>query len=334
MTQTGFLYFSIAGLELHIAESLMMAQQCDNAPKLRLDSFAPFQRTTPSKPSPDCIVLPANNEKDWDCSKKLSEAEEMKLLHTFEFSDADATCRFYKGTAKASHFYMLNIENSNKRISQFKYDTRSNSVSCSLLSGSANVDATNDRIGSNSNFESRECASHIRFGLWFSLGIAAANSMVAAIHSSTIVYNNQAIMFLGESGTGKSTHTRLWRENIEGATLLNDDSPFIGFSGKQPMVYGSPWSGKTPCYKDEKYPLRAIVRLSQAPHNRIRRLKGAEAIGALLPSLPPAFAYDGRLKELMFDILSGVLSKAEIYHLECLPNADAARLVQETLFKI
>jgi len=163
-------------------------------------------------------------------------------------------------------------------------------------------------------------------------GIAASQHSVAAVHSSTIVYKGQAVMFLGESGTGKSTHTKLWRENIEGATLLNDDSPFIGFVDGAPVVYGSPWSGKTPCYKDECYPLRAIIRLSQAPHNKIQRLKGARAIGALLPSLPPAFAYDELLKERMFDILTKVLAKTEVYHLECLPNAEAAIVARTALF--
>jgi hypothetical protein len=139
-------------------------------------------------------------------------------------------------------------------------------------------------------------------------------------------------MFLGESGTGKSTHTRLWRENIEGATLLNDDSPFIGIRDGKVVAYGSPWSGKTPCYKAESYPLRAIVRLSQAPHNAIRRLRGAQAMGALLPSLPPAFAYDGRLEEAMIDVLSAVLSKVPAYHLECLPDAAAAQLSHDTVF--
>ena len=50
---------------------------------------------------------------------------------------------------------------------------------------------------------------------------------VVAIHSSVLTYREAAILCLGESGTGKSTHTRLWRENIEGAGLLNDDSPFV-----------------------------------------------------------------------------------------------------------
>lgn len=57
--------------------------------------------------------------------------------------------------------------------------------------------------------------------------IAAVARQAVAIHSSVISLNDGAVLFLGESGTGKSTHTRLWREHIPGAELLNDDSPIV-----------------------------------------------------------------------------------------------------------
>lgn len=55
-------------------------------------------------------------------------------------------------------------------------------------------------------------------------------------------------------------------------------------------------------------------------------------MGALLPSLPPAFAFDERLEEAMIDILSAALSTVPVYHLECLPNTDAAQLSHDTIF--
>ena len=137
------------------------------------------------------------------------------------------------------------------------------------------------------------------------------------------------MLFLGESGTGKSTHTRLWRENIEGAHLLNDDSPIIRSSA---VAYGSPWSGKTPCYRNLHYPIAAIVRLSQAPHNRMRRLSALEALGALLPSCPPSFAYDEELQDAICETLSQLISTVPVYHLECLPNVEAAQLSYSTIF--
>lgn len=174
--------------------------------------------------------------------------------------------------------------------------------------------------------------SAVRFGLWFMTALATVGRNVTPVHSSAVVCNGRAVLFLGESGTGKSTHTRLWRENIAGAVLLNDDSPFIGFVDGVATAFGAPWSGKTPCYKQEEYPIAAIVRLSQAPHNAIRRLPSLHAIGALLPSLTPAFGYDEELQDLMLKTLSAIISQVPVYHLECLPDAAAARMSYETVF--
>lgn len=153
-----------------------------------------------------------------------------------------------------------------------------------------------------------------------SFGIAH-NPHSIAIHSSVIVHSGRAVLFLGESGTGKSTHTRLWREHIPGAQLLNDDSPIVRVVEGVPTVFGSPWSGKTPCYRNESYPIAAFVRLAQAPHNRIARLPVVRAIGALLPSCPPAFAYDAQLQDNICDTLSQLIARVPVYQLECLPDA-------------
>lgn len=172
----------------------------------------------------------------------------------------------------------------------------------------------------------------LRFACWMAYGLAVIPYKTVAIHTSTIQYDNRAVLFLGESGTGKSTHTRLWRENIEGARLLNDDSPIIRIVDGVPFVYGSPWSGKTPCYRNEHYPLAACVRLSQAPYNKMTRLSVLAGYAALHPSCPPAFAYDERLYDYISAFISDMLTAVPVYHLECLPDADAARLSCQTVF--
>ena len=92
-----------------------------------------------------------------------------------------------------------------------------------------------------------------------------------------------------------------------------------------PTVFGSPWSGKTPCYRNESYPIAAFVRLAQAPHNRIARLPVVRAIGALLPSCPPAFAYDAQLQDNICDTLSQLIARVPVYQLEAfLRGIDAA----------
>ena len=180
-------------------------------------------------------------------------------------------------------------------------------------------------------FESVD-VSLLRFGLWLMFGLCIVPLGAIAIHSSVLVKDGGAVLCLGESGTGKSTHTRLWREHIEGTTLLNDDSPIIRLVDGVPTAFGSPWSGKTPCYRNLSYPIRGFIRLSQAPYNKIHRLSVLNAIGALLPSCPPAFAYDDSLQDSICDTLSDMISHVPVFHLECLPDAAAAELSYNTIF--
>ena len=172
-----------------------------------------------------------------------------------------------------------------------------------------------------------------RFALWVGYGLMVLPFNTVAIHSSCIVHNNKAVLFLGESGTGKSTHTRLWREYIDGTFLLNDDSPIIRVEDGKVWAYGSPWSGKTPCYKQERYELVGCVRLSQAPFNQIRTLSVLQSYGAIHPSCPPEFAYDSNLYDHISRFIDKLISNTPFYHLACLPDKEAAELSFHTLFK-
>lgn len=171
-----------------------------------------------------------------------------------------------------------------------------------------------------------------RFALWVAYGLMTLQRDTLAVHSSCIIYQNKAVLFLGESGTGKSTHTRLWREHIEGAVLLNDDSPMIRVEEGKVWAYGSAWSGKTPCYKQERYELVACVRLSQAPYNRIQKLSVLQAYGAIHPSCAPEFAYDDALYDEVSRIIGQILSVVPCFHLACLPDREAALLSCQTIF--
>ena len=168
--------------------------------------------------------------------------------------------------------------------------------------------------------------------LIFALSVAAVGKGILLIHASTIRYRGKAVMFLGESGTGKSTHSRMWLENIEGSTLLNDDAPAVRISADSTTAYGTPWSGKTPCYRAEHYPLAALVRIRRAPYNQITRLNTLQAFGAVLPSCLPTLQQDDRMLDILCDALSHMLSAVPVYTLDCLPNADAARVSFEAIF--
>lgn len=169
--------------------------------------------------------------------------------------------------------------------------------------------------------------------LVFALSLAGLDHGFLLIHSSTIVCNGRALLFLGESGTGKSTHSRMWLKNIEGAALLNDDGPALRVRPNGSVtIYGSPWSGKTPCYKAESYPIGAFVRICRAPYNRLSsRLGAIQAFGATLPSCLPTLQQDEALLDRVCANLSAVLKSAPAFRMECLPDGDAARVCREGL---
>lgn len=160
----------------------------------------------------------------------------------------------------------------------------------------------------------------------------AASKGMLLIHASVIGFSGKANIFLGKSGTGKSTHSRLWLENIPGADLLNDDNPILGFNPEGKLcIYGSPWSGKTPCYRNVCAEVNAIVRLEQAPQNSISLKKGIEAYTTLVASVSAI-----RWNRFLMDNIIATVEKASqsvpVYQLDCLPNPDAARLCQKTTF--
>ena len=90
------------------------------------------------------------------------------------------------------------------------------------------------------------------------------------LHSSCIKRGDDAVAFIGESGAGKSTHSQLWLTHITGTKLLNDDQPAVRVHDNGSIIiYGTPWSGKAPCYINEKAVLQGIIRMKQAPENNI-----------------------------------------------------------------
>lgn len=168
--------------------------------------------------------------------------------------------------------------------------------------------------------------------LCFAYSFATLPYKTLLIHSSVIIKSGCAVMCLGESGTGKSTHTRLWLENIEGTERLNDDGPVVRvFESGKVRVYGSPWSGKGAVYRQENCPIAGFLRLSQAPENRIQRLPRIAAFGALLPSTLPTLQKEERTLDKICGTLSEMIVAVPAYSMACLPNAAAAQMSYITI---
>ena len=266
--------------------------------------FQPFEVEADKSIAPNC-----NFHIDTEFSEASITIEQ--LLSEFDVTEANAEGRFSRTTT--GYLYSTHSRLDNKPATLFHIDLKTHDIVSNIVCQSA-LDI-----------------SLLRFGLWMMFGVVLSENSAIAIHSSVIVSRERGVLFLGESGTGKSTHTRLWRENIEGATLLNDDSPIVRIVDGKALVFGSPWSGKTPCYKNLSYPIAGFCRLSQAPHNLIRRLHPLAAIGALLPSCPPAFAHDDYLQDGICNTLGALLKQVGAYHLECMPDKAAAELSFNTI---
>lgn len=159
--------------------------------------------------------------------------------------------------------------------------------------------------------------------------LATAGLGTALFHAASVSYKGRGYLFLGKSGTGKSTHARLWLKYIEGTELFNDDNPVVRLFEKDgrkfAVAYGSPWSGKTPCYKNVKFELGGFVLLSQAPFNKITPLKGVSAYAAIVPSIS-GMRWDKDIADGLHQTQNGLASNVLVWYLECLPDEDAAKL--------
>lgn len=151
------------------------------------------------------------------------------------------------------------------------------------------------------------------------------------MHSSVMVKEDKAYLFLGRSGTGKSTHSQLWMDNIEGCELLNDDNPVLRVEDNgEVRVYGSPWSGKTPCYRNIDYPVGAIIDLHQAKKNIIRQLPMVLAYAALYVSFS-GYRFIKEMADGLHATSEKIVSAVPCYALDCLPDAEAAFLCYNTV---
>lgn len=166
--------------------------------------------------------------------------------------------------------------------------------------------------------------------LMIAYAFATATLKTLMIHASVVRHAQTGYLFLGKSGTGKSTHSRLWLEHIPGSDLLNDDNPIVRLGDGEAFVYGSPWSGKTPCYRNLSVPVGAFVRLSQAPENRMEKVKPLQGFALVLSSCS-VMKWDVHIYNGICDTVSEIVGLVPVFRLDCLPDEAAAHLSFDTL---
>ena len=144
-------------------------------------------------------------------------------------------------------------------------------------------------------------------------------------HGSAICVDGEVYLFTAKSGTGKSTHTRLWRQLLGSrAVTVNDDKPFLRLGAEEVTVCGNPWNGKHGLGCNMQAPLRAICILERGTENRICRIPAKEALRLLLQqsSRPRSPALLPKYMELI-DALSGAVA---FYRLQCNMEPSAAKV--------
>ncbi len=151
-----------------------------------------------------------------------------------------------------------------------------------------------------------------------------------SLHAAAVTWRGRAFLFMGKSGTGKSTHAGLWLRCLDGCTLLNDDNPTVRVEDAHILAYGTPWSGKTPCYRNLGVPLGGIVRLRPARANRFVPRTEAEAFATLLPGCSVVHTLRPMCAAL-YDTLTCLATSVPTGELECLPDESAARLCAASL---
>lgn len=172
----------------------------------------------------------------------------------------------------------------------------------------------------------------VRLALWEVFGLNAVCCSVLPIHSSAIVRDGAGILFLGESGVGKSTQSSFWQNAFKNTFLLNDDSPVVRVTSSDIMVSGSPWGGKAAIFLNETYPVKAMVRLGQSDSDKVAGLDTLQSIAALLPSFSPAVARHPVLSRAFNQMLGKMVSRVGVYRMECRKDPASALLCEKTIY--
>lgn len=151
------------------------------------------------------------------------------------------------------------------------------------------------------------------------------------LHSSALIMDGKAYLFTARAGTGKSTHTALYRRvyGDDRVRILNDDKPALRLEDGQFFAYGTPWSGKTDLNLNLRVPIGGICLLCRGEKNEIRKMKPREALFALLGQTirPKNPEHLTRVLEL----LNELLAQTNVWEMHCNMDPEAAIVSYETM---
>lgn len=151
------------------------------------------------------------------------------------------------------------------------------------------------------------------------------------LHCSCLKYKDEAIIFTAPSGTGKSTHSALWRRHFgDDVVMINDDKPLVREKDGRFYIYGTPWNGKHSIGNNISAPIRSVVFLSQAPENKATPISPIDAMALLLQQtvLPSNKA---ELSKLL-DMLGRLVENIPMYRLGCTISDEAVTTIYQEIY--
>lgn len=164
---------------------------------------------------------------------------------------------------------------------------------------------------------------------------AIANKLVdyngIVMHGACIKYLDYGLLFSAPSGTGKSTHIRLWKQYFKDQVdIINGDKPILRFFDDEIRIYGTPYSGKENWHKNQSAKLKAICLLKQGKENQIKKLEPKEAMVAIFAQMYIAKKDEATaIKTIM--MLDQLLQKIPIYELTCNISYEAVEVCYQGL---
>ena len=148
---------------------------------------------------------------------------------------------------------------------------------------------------------------------------------ILLFHGSVVAMDGVAYLFTAKSGTGKSTHTRLWRQEFgDRVIMVNDDKPLLKISEDGVLVCGTPWDGKHHLNTNCMVPLKSICILERGEDNQIRRLSASEA----LPMLMQQSHRPANLAKYL-ELMDRITGQVRFYRLCCNMDPQAAHVAYE-----
>ena len=136
------------------------------------------------------------------------------------------------------------------------------------------------------------------------------------LHCASLKYNGKAYLFTAPSGTGKTTHIRLWMKHLgDRVEVINGDKPVLRKKGDNVIVYGTPWQGKENYGSNINAPLGGIFLLHRASENSVKKATVKESLPFLFSQTLRPYEKDNMIK--LFDLLEYIVENIPIYNLNC-----------------